>query len=720
MKRLLYCALIALLAVSCNENDEPMEPPVAPLVIPKTFYAQAPLPDSKTRAAWECAPESWGPETRTYAVVDPLDPNEYYQYWTEGDAISLFFTTKNLKYTLHNYRNGELDYGIFELEGKATKGDDLTTGCYYSVYPYKEDTYIYDYGDGNIIEIEYTFPEVQHYNADSYANGENAMVAIEPAATTDSILYFQNFCSYLQLRLVNDTDLTKRVRKITLTSNDSHDALSGECYVELTEGGEPVVHMKVTASNTLTLECGGIEVSKDKNNPSKFWFVLPGAYTFTEGFTATVVFDDHTYFKKSTSKEIAIKRSHIRPMATFYPEFLKPQAPIRYKFHDTGIDEPYPFAPHVFFGEDGQALDVIDQEYDEETGEWEVHLSGTLKEITGNTFEERSPDIEYIKINNGDEPIIIDKYAFYNCTADSLMIYNDVEKIDEEAFTGSQIKNLTIDGNVTSLEKNVATGARIENLVIDGDIETIKVNAFSGNKNIKTVDINGNITTIEEGAFTGCDNLESVDIDGNVSLIGQQAFSGCRELTHISVNSVETIGYRAFYECSGLTTVDLPGIKYLNMGAFRGCTNLKTIELESVITIDDNAFMDCYNLKTATISENCTMIGEGAFCNAKSLETVYCYAVLPPFIKTDNTKGSYVFDNTSEDLCIYIPVGSLDDYIDEYYFEDNEHEYDDDPNVMAHINWWYQEYEHLLYEMETEAESEEEEETGGGIKAEIE
>ena len=713
IKRLLYCALIALLAVSCNENDEYLDTPAAPLVIPKKFYAQAPLPDSKTRAALECAPESWGPETRTYAVVDPLDPNEYYQYWTEGDAISLFFTTRNLKYTLHNYRNGELDYGIFELEGSATKGNDLTTGYYYSVYPYKKSTTITKAG-----RISYTFPDVQHYNGDSYANGENAMVAIEPLET-DSILYFQNFCSYLQLRLVNDTDLTKRVRKITLTSNDSHDALTGDCSVEVTEGGEPVVRMKVTASNTLTLECGGIEVSKDKNNPSKFWFVLPGAYTFTEGFTATVVFDDHTYFQKSTSKKIAIERSHIRPMATFYPEFLKPQDPIRYKYNDTSIDEPYPFAPHVFFGEDGQALDIIDQEYDEETGEWVVHLSGTLKEITGNTFQERRPDIEYIKIDNEDEPIIIDKYAFYNCTADSLIIYNDVEKIDEEAFTGSSIKKLKIDGNVTSIEKNVASGARIENLVINGDIETIKVNAFSGNEDIRTVDINGNVTTIENGAFTGCDNLESVDIDGNVSTIGQQAFSGCRELTHISVHSVETIGYRAFYECSGLTTVDLPGIKYLNMGAFRGCTNLETIELESVITIDDNAFMDCYSLNSVVISEYCTMIGECAFCNATSLETVYCYAVLPPFIKTDNTKGSYVFDSTSEDLCIYIPLGSLDDYIDEYYFED--HEYDD-PIIMAHINWWYQEYEHHIYEMGTEVEVETGTEDGADEKigAEIE
>ena len=655
MKRLLYCALVALIAVSCNENDEQLAPPAAPLVIPKTFYAQAPLPDSKTRAAWECAPESWGPETRTYAVVDPDNASEYLQYWTQGDAISLFFTTKNLKYTLHNYQNGELDYGIFELEGSATKGNALKTGYYYSVYPYKKSTAITNAG-----RISYTFPDVQHYSNDSYANGENAMVAIEPAATTDSILYFQNFCSYLQLRLVNNTDLTKRVKKITLTSNDSHDALSGACSVQVTEGGEPVVSMKVTASNTLTLECGGIEVSKDKNNPSKFWFVLPGAYTFTKGFTATVVFDDHTYFKKSTSKEIAIERSHIRPMATFYPEFLKPQDPIRYKCHDTSIDEPYPFAPHVFFGEDGQALDIIDQEYDEETGEWIVHLSGTLKEISGNTFKESRPDIEYIKIDNGDEPIIINEFAFYNCTADSLMIYNNVDEINESAFTGSTIKDLNIYGNVTTIKNSAGTGSSIENINITGEVDTID----------------------------------------------EEAFSGCTALKTVNVGNIETIGFRAFYMCSNLEEVNIPGVKYIDMGAFRGCRSLETITLESVITIDDNAFMDCYNLNTATISENCTMIGEGAFCNATSLQTVYCYAVKPPFIKTDNTDGSYVFDCTSEDLCIYIPLGSLDDYIDEYYFEDHEHEHDDDPNVMAHINWWYQEYEFLIYEMETEAEVE--------------
>ena len=222
IKRLIYCALVALIVISCNENDEPWNNSSYPLVIPKTFYAQAPIPDSKTRAAWDCTPESWGPATRTYAVVDPDNASEYFQYWTQGDAISLFFTTQNLKYTLQSYKNDSLDYGIFELEGSAAQGNRLSTSYYYSVYPYKESTKISKKG-----VVTYQFPELQHYNGDSYANGENGMIAIEPLET-DSVLYFQNFCSYLQLRLATNPNETKSVKKITLIANDNSDAMAGE------------------------------------------------------------------------------------------------------------------------------------------------------------------------------------------------------------------------------------------------------------------------------------------------------------------------------------------------------------------------------------------------------------------------------------------------------------------------------------------------------------
>ena len=675
IKRLLYCVIVALIAISCDENNNPWgnSSSGASVIIPKTCLAQTPIPDSKSRAIGEAQAESWDdqekPDTRTYAVVDPDNASEYFQYWSVGDAISLFLTTQNLQYKMQSYKDGTQDVGVFELVGAAVQGTALNSGgFYYSVYPYKESTSISKKG-----KITYNFPEIQHYNGDSYANGENGMVAIEPIEETDSILYFQNFCSYLQLRLVADENI-KSVKKITLTANDNTNTMAGEGTVEVGYDTPPVVEieMKRGASNHLVLDCGsGVELSKDVNNPSRFWFVLPGDFTFTKGFKITVIFNDYSYFTQSTSKQISIARSHIKPMATFKPVSLESNGPIRYKYNDTGINEPYPLK-NTFYGENGEQLDIVDQVYDETTGEWVVLLSGTLKAIGDNSFEGPGPDIEYIKIDN-EESIDINNFAFYNCTADFIEINNDVEDICESAFTGSTVKDLNINGNVTSIKNSAGTGSSIENIKITGEVETF-----------------------EEKAFSGCSKLKTVDVS-NVKEFGIEAFSGCTALQIVNVGNVESIGYRAFYMCSNLTNVNIPGVKNLGMGAFRSCTSLETITLESVITIDDNAFMDCSKLTSAVISENCTMIGEGAFCNAVSLKTVYCYAVYPPFIKTDNYNSSYVFDNVHKDICIYIPMGSEDYYIDDEIFEGQIFE---DENIEAEVNWWYEEYEDILQEME--------------------
>ena len=643
MKKFIYYVLIALITISCNNKRN------APLDIPASFHAQTPLSSSNSnnlnRTAREYQVESWDDSesnTRTYAVVDPNNSSEYFQYWSEGDAISVFFTTANSQYVLQSYK--ELDHGIFELVGEAAEGKEFYDDYFYSVYPYKESTEMYE--DGIVV---YTFPEIQHYNGDSYANGENGMIAIEPKET-DEILYFQNFCSYLQLRLVADENESKKVKKITLTANNNNDGIAGLGDIEFYDGA-PMVYMHYGASNKITLDCGnGVELSQDANNPTKFWFVLPGGFTFTEGFTVTITFDNNTYYKQSTKKSIEIKRNHIKPMATLKPNETIASGPIRYKYNNININEPYPLK-NTFFDENGLPLDIINQVYDETTNEWVVLLSGTLKTIGGNSFESLNPDIEYIKIDNDDESITINDFAFYNCTADYIEISNDIDEIKESAFTGSTIKDLNIYGDVSSIKNSAGTGS----------------------------------------------NIENINIAGNVTIIEDQAFSGCDDLKTLNIENIETIGYRAFYMCSNLEEVNITGAKYLDAGAFRSCTSLKSINLESVIIIEDNAFMDCWSLTSAVISENCTMIGEGAFCNAKNLETVYCYAKNPPFIKTDNSDKSYVFDNTHPDLCIYIPVGSKTYYTNRNYFSN--HTYEDDPNIKAKVNWWQQEYRSKLTEM---------------------
>ena len=644
MKKIIYFTLIALIAISCNR-------PKKPLVIPSSFLAQTPAPSSnpnRSRSACEDQAESWNDSeignTRTYAVIDPENPNEYFQYWSEGDAISVFFTTANSQYVLQSYIN-EKDEGFFGLVGEAAEGEEFYDDFFYSVYPYKESTEIYE--DGIVV---YTFPTTQHYSGDSYANGENGMIAIEPKET-DEVLYFQNFCSYLQLRLVADKDEHKTVKKITLTANNKNDKIAGVGDIELYDGETPMVYMHYGATNKITLDCGGgVELSQDTDNPTKFWFVLPGDFTFTEGFSITITFDDNTYHKQSTKKTITIARNHIKPMATFKPEDTPATGPIRYKCSDNG-SEPYPLS-NSFFDENGQKLDIIDQVYDATTGEWTVLLAGTLKAIGDNSFENHEPDLEYIIIDNNDKtPIVVNNFAFYNCTAELIEIHNNVDVINESAFTGSKIKDLNIYGDVTTIKNSAGTGS----------------------------------------------NVENINITGSVGAIEDQAFAGCNDLKTLNVGNIETIGYRAFYMCHNLTEVNIPGVKYLHDGAFRNCENLTTITLDSVITIGDNVFMDCYGLTSAVISENCTMIGEGAFCNAISLKTVYCYAKNPPFIKTDNDDKSYVFDKTHAELCIYIPKGSKPSYTNRNYFKNNTY---DDPKVKATVNWWQQEYRAKLVEME--------------------
>ena len=692
MKKYIYCALMALLCLACSKEDDPSMDDT-PIVIPKTLYAQAPVFES--RAAFEDQPVSWDDaetvDSRTYAVIDEGGAT-YTQYWSPGDAISLFFTTNNLQYQMNSYQDGVLDIGKFDLVGSASEGSALSTNYCYSVYPYKATTEINKRG-----KITYTFPDVQHYTEDSYANGENGMIAIEPI-DTDSVIYFKNFCSYLQLRLIADEGMTKKVSKITLTANNTKDRIAGPATIEIEdENSDPIVEMKRSGSTSkITLDCGsGVELSQDAANPSKFWFVLPGGFTFTEGFRVTITFDDKSIHNQNTAKVISIDRNHIKPMATLTPIGATTTQAIRYKFKDPSIREPYTLTSS-FFDENGAPLDIIDQVYDEETGEWVVHLNGTLKTVGGNSFKEQEPELEYIQINNEDESITIGDFAFYNCTAERIEINNDVDAIKVSAFTGSTTKDLVINGNVTTIEQDAGTGSHIETIQISGDVETIEKQAFSGCKEIQSIKF-ANVGSINNQAFYGCTSLETVDL-GIVGSINEQAFDGCSSLLTVEMDEIESIGYRAFHSCTNLTTVDIPGIKHLGMGAFRDCISLTEISLMSVVTIEDNAFMDCSSLTTAWISSDCTMIGEGAFCNAINLQEVYCYAVYPPFIKTDNYDGSYVFDNVHDDFIIYIPMGSLDDYyLDDEYFEGQEWP---DPKIEAEMNWWCEEYEDYLEEVD--------------------
>ena len=91
--------------------------------------------------------------------------------------------------------------------------------------------------------------------------------------------------------------------------------------------------------------------------------------------------------------------------------------------------------------------------------------------------------------------------------------------------------------------------------------------------------------------------------------------------------------------------------------AFYNCISLKSVDIPNGVTsIGSYAFYNCRALTSVTIPSSVTSIGDYAFRYCNSLTSVTVEATTPPTLGTD------VFNNTTADLVIYVPAGSVDTY----------------------------------------------------------
>ena len=143
---------------------------------------------------------------------------------------------------------------------------------------------------------------------------------------------------------------------------------------------------------------------------------------------------------------------------------------------------------------------------------------------------------------------------------DSVNNYAQVFKADKPNNVINIEPSIEIFGSlykVTSIADNVFKDVEsITSLVIPESVKDIGNNAFSGCRNLVTVELGKNVTTIGERAFANIDKLTDLVIPENVKDIGNNAFSGCRNLVTIELGkNVTTIGERAFANIDKLTDV---------------------------------------------------------------------------------------------------------------------------------------------------------------------
>ncbi len=177
----------------------------------------------------------------------------------------------------------------------------------------------------------------------------------------------------------------------------------------------------------------------------------------------------------------------------------------------------------------------------------------------------------------------------------------DGEKIDTiygNCFAGNEnIETITISESISYLNFSALSG--IPNLKeinvssesdyyksVDGvlfDKNTEILLKYPENKPDATYDIPDGVKSISVDAFSGNKNLKSVNIPGSVRTIGERAFTGCESLSNIGFSDeVQVIGEAAFYGTS-LKSVTIPSnVTEIRNFAFGYCWNSKSYEDEKV------------------------------------------------------------------------------------------------------------------------------------------
>lgn len=249
-----------------------------------------------------------------------------------------------------------------------------------------------------------------------------------------------------------------------------------------------------------------------------------------------------------------------------------------------------------------------------------------------------------------DEPLDnIKTLSFFNdksinsITAEYAYGWSSVENVDtipyyitsigERAFAGTAwYENLSSKNGIVYAGGDSGSGVIIK---YTGTAEDIVINyatgisadAFSGNKNIKSITFGANVTLtdIPANCFKDCENLANIVFSDSIAKYGEDAFENTAWLRNYDNDFLIMDGTLIAYKGEGGAIVIPEEVKAINSYVFSGNDTITSITFDTncvIDTIGANWFRDCVNLEEIVLNEYITHIERSALEGTKWLSLV--------------------------------------------------------------------------------------------------
>lgn len=278
----------------------------------------------------------------------------------------------------------------------------------------------------------------------------------------------------------------------------------------------------------------------------------------------------------------------------------------------------------------------------------------------------------------------IDKYAFYNNSAE-LLILNNIKpcELDKDAFYKSNLKQILVPRGTFNEYRKALNWSEYAKIIKEADyMENNRSIVYAlYNKNLNSIDLSKQIF-LGDYALYGQSNLKDINLKSCISL-GSYSLSACSNLKSLyNLDKLNEIHTGAFCECRSINNLKFNIISVLESRAFRFCLNLKSVDLskgtftvlpyycfdtcpelteillpKSLKVIDRYSIQYCNKLETLTIPKEVYSINSNAIGFNERLREIYIESDIPPKIKSDS------IDNNISLESIYLSKKAYDRWL---------------------------------------------------------